>query len=118
MTTMDAARLNIPRWMVLAMPEDVDQIVALVRIEYRTPAQQRAAMMYYLRELRRTQWDRRPSRRARKPACLRPSKRASGYRRDPEAHKNARMAMTAEQRRAIARKGAQARWIEETSFVR
>jgi hypothetical protein len=115
MTTMEATRLNIPRWMALAMPEDVEQIVALARLEFRTPAQQQSARDYYLRELRRTQWERRPCKPATKPPCLRPSKSSSGYRTDPAAHRTARLKVNADQRRAIARKGAMQRWNEETS---
>jgi len=110
MTTMEATRLNIPRWMVLAMPEDVEQIVALITVEYRTPAQRQVALLYYLRELRRTQWERGPRKPAVKPSLLRPSKASSGYRTDSDAHKKARLRVDAEQRRAIARKGAIARW--------
>lgn len=115
MTTLETTRLGIPRWMALAMPEDVRQIVALANLEYHTPAQRRAARDYYLRELRRTQWERRPCRAARKPASLRPSKVSSGYRTDSDAHSEARLKVNAEQRRAIARKGAQVRCNAESS---
>ena len=29
MTTLEAVHAGVPRWMVLAMPEDVDEIVAV-----------------------------------------------------------------------------------------
>ena len=32
MTTEQAVALGVPRWMVLAMPQDVDQIVALANL--------------------------------------------------------------------------------------
>ena len=119
MTTLEAVQAGVPRWMVLAMPEDVDQIIALSTLEYATPAQRRAARDWYLRELRRTQWERRPCKPAAKPSCLRPSKSAasSGYRTNPAAHRTARLKVNAEQRRAIARKGASTRWNAE-SFSR
>ena len=41
--TLEAVQAGVPRWMVLAMPEDVDQIIALSTLEYATPAQRRAA---------------------------------------------------------------------------
>lgn len=110
MTTAEATTLGIPRWMVLAMPEDVGQIVALAEMEYATPAQRRAARNYYLRELRRTQWDRQPRKPAVRPSSLRPSKAATGYRTNSAAHITARLTVDADQRRAIARKGAEARW--------
>ena len=114
MTTGQAVAMGIPRWMVLAMPEDVDQIVALAMLEYATPAQRRAARNWYLRELRRTQWERRPCKPAAKPSCLRPSKASSGYRTNPDAHKTARLKVNADKRRAIARNGATKRWNVES----
>ena len=38
MSTAEATARGIPRWMVLAMPDDVAQIAALVDIEFHTPA--------------------------------------------------------------------------------
>ena len=114
MTTGQAVALGIPRWMVLAMSEDVDQIVALAMLEYATPAQRRAARNWYLRELRRTQWERRPCKPAAKPSCLRPSKVSSGYRTNPDAHRTARLKVNADKRRAIARNGATKRWNVES----
>jgi hypothetical protein len=116
MNTLQAAQLGIPRWMVLAMPEDVEQIVYLAHLEYRTPAQRREARKWYLKELRRTQWDRVPRRKHNKPDCLkpsacdRPSRARSGYRTNIEAHKSTRLQMEPQRRAEIARKGAQARW--------
>lgn len=116
MTTMQCTQLGIPRWMALAMPEDVSQIVSLVDLEYATKTQRQASLDYYLRELRRTQWDRRPGRPARKPRCLRPSKVASGYRTDSVAHATSRLKVNPAKRRAIARKGSEARWNVEISL--
>jgi hypothetical protein len=107
-TTAQAVAIGVPRWMVLAMPDDVSQIVALADIEYATPGQRRAARNYYLRELRRTQWERRPCRPAKRPACLRPSRNTSGYRTDSAAHREARLKVNPELRREIARKGQKA----------
>jgi hypothetical protein len=59
MTTAEAVALGIPRWMALAMPEDVAQIVALADLGFHTPHQRRVARDYYLRCLRRDQWERR-----------------------------------------------------------
>jgi len=117
MTTAQAVAHGIPRWLVLAMPEDVDQVVALANLEYQTPAQRLAARDYYLRCLRRDQWDRRPRPPVKRPSSLRPSKYASGYRTDPQAHRVTRLRMEPQRRAEIARKGAQARWTEE-SFSR
>lgn len=110
MNTLQAAQLGIPRWMVLAMPEDVGQIVELANLEYVTPRQRQAARDYYLRCLRRDQWERRPCKPVRRPKLLRPSKRASGYRTNAEAHQSTRLQMEPHRRAEIARKGAQARW--------
>lgn len=100
---------RIPRWMRLAMPEDVAQIAALVDLEFHTPAQRREALKYELRELRRTQWERRPCKPARRPSALRPSKRASGYLSDAQAKSAARAKVAPERRAEIARMGAAAR---------
>jgi hypothetical protein len=115
MTTLEAVQIGIPRWLLLAMPEDVEQVVALADAEYQTPDQRRAARDYYLRELRRTQWDRAPRRPARRPASLRPSKRATGYRTDSVAHQTTRLRMEPQRRAEIARRGAEARWRDENS---
>lgn len=112
--------LQIPRWMRLAMPEDVRQEVELAGLMGRTQAQRRAALRYRLRELRRTQWDRRPCRPANVPSALRPSKLANvtGYRTNSGAHRTARLKVNEETRRAIARKGAGAKWNVENSSNR
>ena len=110
LTTAEATAMGIPRWMVLAMPEDVAQIVAMSSIEFQTPAQRRAARDFYLRELRRTQWERGPRKPTRRPSCLRPSKQTSGYRTQSSAHVAARRKLTPERRAEIARKGASVRW--------
>src|SRR5690606_34747751 len=102
----EAAQLGIPRWMVLAMPEDVTQIVALVNLEFHTPHQRRVALRYYLRCLRRDQWTRQPCKPIKKPSALRPSRAAtSGYRISSEAHRKVRLQMEPQRRAEIARKG-------------
>lgn len=108
--------LYVPRWIRLAMPDDVAQEIALAALKGRTEAQRRDALQYRLRELRRTQWDSTPRRPARAPHSLRPSKLAatSGYRTDSSAHREARLKVDAETRRAIARKGAVA-WKDVNS---
>lgn len=103
LTTAQAVVIGIPRWMVLAMPDDVTQIAHLAEIEYATPAQRSASRRYYIRELRRTQWERRPCKPARKPSILRPSKRTDGYRNSASGHSAARMKLTPERRSEIAR---------------
>lgn len=114
MTTMQAMAVGVPRWMALSHLEpDVGQILALVNLEYRTPAQRRQALRYYLRCLRRDQWERNPTKPVKRPAALRPSKKASGYRTDSEAHRSTRLRMEPNRRAEIARKGAQARWNAE-----
>jgi hypothetical protein len=103
MTTIDAIQHGIPRWMALShLSDDLRQIIAVAEIEYRTPGQRREAIRYYAAELRRTQWDRQPRKPARKPSLLRPSKRTSGYRHSPEAHRAARAKISPERRREIA----------------
>jgi len=86
MPTLLAA--TVPAWMRLAMPEDVRQIEALCAWQAKTPSQYATLLKYELRELRRTQWDRAPRRRTRKPKSLRPSKIAhtTGYRHDSARH--------------------------------
>ena len=115
MKTSEAVALGIPRWMVLShLADDVSQIAALVDLEYKTPTQRRAARNYYLRCLRRDQWERRPRPPVKRPALLRPSKISDGYRTDSAAHRTARLTVDPEKRRAIARKGAVARWNAES----
>lgn len=109
------ADLIAPHWMVLAMPDDVAQIRALVEIEYRTPTQRATAFRYYLRCLRRDQWERRPCKPIKRPSALRPSKKASGYRTDSDAHRSTRLQMEPQRRAEIARKGALKRWNAENS---
>jgi hypothetical protein len=103
--------LLLPRWIRLAMPDDVAQEIALAALLGHTEAQRRAALQFRLRELRRTQWERRPCKPAHRPPALRPSKLAgvTGYRQDSARHRTARMTVISETRREIARKG-QAAW--------
>lgn len=110
MTTLDAVCLGIPRWMALShLGEDAEQLVALANLEYHTPGQRSSALHYYLRCLRRDQWERRPCRPIARPSILRPSKMMDGYRTDSAAHKEARAKVSPERRREIARLGALAR---------
>ena len=113
--------LFIPRWIRLAMPEDVTQEIALAGLLGRTQAQRHDALQFRLRELRRLQWERKPCKPTYKPHSLRPSKLAqfvTGYRHDSSAHRVARLKVDARVRRAIARKGAVQRWNAENSFNR
>jgi len=84
----EAAALGIPRWMRLALPEDVRQEVALTFVEYPnlTPTARRQLVRYRLARLRHEVWDRRPTRPPKTPHGLRPSKlaRRRGYRRNKE----------------------------------
>ena len=109
---------HIARWMRLAMPDDVAQEIALAGLMGHTEAQRRDALYFRLRELRRTQWERRPCKPAHVPGSLRPSKLANitGYRTDSARHTEARMTVNPETRRAVARKGAKARWNAGNSF--
>lgn len=110
MTTLQAVSLGIPRWMALShLSQDAEQIVALVNLEYHTPAQRQTALAYYLRCLRRDQWERRPLKPVKKPAALRPSKRASGYRHNPEMHRASRQKVPRVKRILIASAGGYAR---------
>jgi len=110
MSTVTAFGLFIPRWLRLAMPEDVEQELILASLVGRTEAQKRDALRFRLRELRRTQWERTPRKPARSPSSLRPSKvvAITGYRTDSARHQVARMIVNPETRRDIARKGQQA----------
>lgn len=110
----------LPAWIRLAMPEDVAQEIALAALIGRTEAQRRDALRFRLRELRRTQWERRPCKPTHLPASLRPSKvqHVTGYRTDSRAHQTARSKVDSEVRRAIARKGATERWNAEISSNR
>lgn len=114
MTTQDATRLGIPRWMALAAPDDISQIVALVDLlPLRTSSQRRAALRYELRLWRHEAWARWPGKRPKAPACLRPSKveASSGYREDCGAHRAVRLRLSPERRAEIARVAAAARWL-------
>lgn len=111
-TAIQPYGLFVPRWMQLAMPEDVEQEIALAGLMGRTEAQRRDALKFRLRELRRTQWERRPVKPAKRPPSIRPGKlkAITGYRHNPAAHRTARLTVKETTRRAIARKGARARW--------
>lgn len=112
MTTAEAVARGIPRWMLLShLAEDVQQIAALVEIEYATPGQRSQALRYYLRCLRRDQWERRPVRPVKRPEGLKPSKRkkATGYRTNPERHRTSRAKVPRITRILIASAGGMAR---------
>jgi hypothetical protein len=121
MTTLQAVQAGVPRWMALALPDDASQEVALVDLMYPrlTPLACREMIQYRMRRLRVEVWERRPCRTPRLPSGLRPSKLATrtGYRHDSAAHREARLTVNPETRRAIARKGASCR-IAESSSVR
>lgn len=108
-----ATEHGVPRWMVLAMWEDVYQVASLIEWQYQsaTTAQRRDALRHALRCLRREIWERRPTRQPKVPPSLRPSKlRAiTGYRRDPARHQTARTKVSAERRKQIAAMGAAAK---------
>ena len=112
---------HICRWLWLALPEDAQQEVAIVLWQYPslTPRAREAVIRYRLSRLRHEVWDRGPTRAPRAPHGIRPSKLAkrTGYRRDSAAHREARLTVNPEQRRAISRKGGIKRWNEE-SFSR
>lgn len=93
MTTEQGLCLGIPRWMVLAAPDDVAQIAALVdAMRLPTDAMRRRALRQELRLWRHEVWDRIVTRRPRADHGLRPSKvaRATGYRTDSVRHADAR----------------------------
>ena len=119
MTTLQAVQIGIPRWMALALPEDCDQEVALVDLMHPrlTPLARREMIAYRMRRLRVEVWERRPCRTPRVPPGLRPSKLATrtGYRTDSVAHREARLTLDPETRRAIARKGALCRIADSSS---
>jgi hypothetical protein len=108
-----ATSRGIPRWMALALWDDVSQIVVMIEWQYRdaTPAQRRDALRYELRRLRVEVWERRPCRTPKTPSSLRPSKlrAVTGYRSDPARHQTARNKVDAERRKQIAAMGAAAR---------
>lgn len=101
---------HICRWMWLAIPEDVQQEIAATLIEFPALAEsaREKLIRYRLAELRYQVWNRDICRRPRVPSSLRPSKlaKASGYRTNSAAHREARLTINPETRRAIARKGA------------
>lgn len=80
------------RWMRLALPGDVQQLIALADLCETTEHRKAVLLDYLLRSLRHEVWDRVPTRAPRTPHILRPSKRAraTGYRTDSAAHSAAR----------------------------
>lgn len=113
---------HICRWIWLALPEDAQQETAIALWQHPriTPRALEAVIRYRLQRLRHEVWDRTPTRTPKNPSSLRPSKLAvsTGYRTNSARHSSARMTLTAEQRRGIARKGSTARWNAELSFNR
>lgn len=109
-----ASARGIPRWMVLAMWDDVYQVASMVDWQYQSASagQRRDALMYELRRLRREVWERTPRRMPKIPPSLRPSKlrAVTGYRSDPAQHQTARNnKVDAVRRKQIAAMGAAAR---------
>ena len=84
---------HICRWMWLALPEDVQQEVAIALLEYPdlTASARERLIRYRLAQLRHQVWDREISRVPRAPAGVRPSKlaKSSGYRTNSAAHREA-----------------------------
>ncbi len=113
--TLWATEHGVPRWMALAMWDEIRQVVALVDWQYQSasPVARRAALQYELRRLRYEIWDQ-PRRAPSRPSCLRPSKIATytGYRYDPAAHREARQKVDPAKRREIAKLGQIARQKE------
>lgn len=97
-----------PRWMWLAMPDDVAHVLWIARAMHPgRPAAQRAEARYMLRELARTSWRREIGRPTNRPALCRPSKAAAvtGYRTDSARKQQARAKLSPERRREIAAMG-------------
>ena len=119
MTTLEAVKIGVPRWLALSLPDDAAQEVALVDLMYPriTPLARREMIAYRMRRLKVEVWERRPCRTPRVPHGLRPSKLATrtGYRTDSAAHREARLTLDPAVRRAIARKGASSCKTEGTS---
>lgn len=113
-TTLQAMQLNIPRWIVLALPDDVSQIIELVNLEFNTPHRRKVALQYYIKELRRTQWDRIPTKRPKKPGEMKKSRQTSGYR--YKNHTESRLKVSKDRRIEIARMGGINRWKEGNSL--
>lgn len=99
------------RWMRLALPDDVQQCVALAKLTARTPHSQAVTLDYLLRQLRHEVWDRLITGAPSRPTGLRPSKQesATNYRIDSARKQQARAKVSPERRREIARMGALAR---------
>lgn len=69
--------LTRKRWMRLAMPEDVEQSVALAKLLHPNSEHRQAVELEYLLNLlRNMQWERRPVKRRKRPERLSPSKEA------------------------------------------
>lgn len=75
--------LTRKRWMRLALPDDVRQCVELAKMLHYTEHRQALELKYLLDCLRHECWDRKPTKRPKRPAQLRPSRAlfATGYRR-------------------------------------
>jgi hypothetical protein len=79
----------VPRWITLALPDDVKQEVQLANLIGKTETQKRHALQYRLRLLRHECWDRYPTHRPTIPKAIRPSKiaRVTGYRKNKKRWK-------------------------------
>lgn len=102
MTTLEAVQLGIPRWLVLALPDDVAQEVELYRHEH--PGARgnalRAGLRLRMRSLRHQVWDREPTPQPRHSRAPRPAVSAE---RRSEIGRLGRQKQLENQRRAIAR---------------
>lgn len=98
------------RWMRLALPDDVQQCIALAKLMAPTPHRQAVALDYLLRELRYEAWDKFPSKKAWRPQLLKPSAlaRCTGYMTDSERKRQAREKVSPERRKEIAQLAAAA----------
>lgn len=107
--TAELAALGVPRWLRMALPDDVRQEVALAMLEYPdlSPAARRALIRWRCSRLRYEVWERTPRRAPSKPRNIQPSRLpiAAGYRTSASRHQAARMKLTPERRREIAALG-------------
>jgi hypothetical protein len=110
-TDIDPRWCIIHRWIWLAMPDDAAQEVRLTFIEFPnlTEAARADLISDRLRSLAHQCWRREIIRRP--PMNTKPSKlkRATGYRKDPDRKRDARMRLSPERRAEIAREGYHAR---------
>lgn len=105
---------SIPRWYLLALPDDTIQLVRFVEWYHgnRSVNVRNKILKYELAVLRYEVWDRIPKCKPKAIPELKPSKmaRVTGYRKNSERKREVRLQMPAEQRQAIARKGGYYVW--------